>query len=376
MMAKRELDPRLKALYDAGKKVYSISKINTIDECLYEAYNAYVLHDRGTNGVYGILGTKIHDKLEEIMNGKATPAELPNTLNEELSDLDMLGIEFPKDFKGNDTIRNNWIADMKHFCETFEPPKGKFDTEELFIYELDEERYVQGYIDLIRHNEEDDTISIFDWKTSSQFNKDDLLHHGRQLVLYAIAKEAQGIKVRDVSWIMLKYCQVSFFGKKRSNSKKLEDITKVINRGKLVSELRNNLEYDLSVAGYDEVDIECMLNKALEDNSLDSLPENIRNKYKIEPYIRTYEITDELKQECINYINETADKFESLDNSSDKSFPPRNFTRINGNNNEVEDTFFCHTLCNYRNSCKHIKSFDELQKLKKETEHTEEDDLF
>ena len=91
-MAKRELDPRLKALYDAGKKVYSISKINTIDECLYEAYNAYVLHDRGTNGVYGILGTKIHDKLEEIMNGKATPAELPSTLNEELSDFDMLGI--------------------------------------------------------------------------------------------------------------------------------------------------------------------------------------------------------------------------------------------------------------------------------------------
>ena len=40
---------------------------------------------------------------------------------------------------------------------------------------------------------------------------------------------------------------------------------------------------------------------------------------------------------------------------------------INGNNNKVEDTFFCHTLCNYRNSCKHIKSFDELQKLKKET---------
>ena len=31
LMAKRELDSRLKALYDAGKKVYSISKINTID---------------------------------------------------------------------------------------------------------------------------------------------------------------------------------------------------------------------------------------------------------------------------------------------------------------------------------------------------------
>ena len=135
-MAKRELDPRLKELYAAKKKVYSISKINTIEECLYEAYNAYVLKDRGQNGIYGILGTKVHDKIESIVKGEATPDELPGTLKEELSDLEMLGIEFPKDFKGNDTIRNNWVADMSHFCKTFIPPEGKFDTEELFIYKL------------------------------------------------------------------------------------------------------------------------------------------------------------------------------------------------------------------------------------------------
>ena len=127
-MAKRDKDPRLQELFSAGKNVYSISKCNTIEECLFEAYNTYILHNKGTNGIYGILGTKIHDKLEEIINGKATVDELPTTLNEELLDLDMLGVEFPKDFKGNDTIRNNWVADMKHFCKTFQPPKGTFKT--------------------------------------------------------------------------------------------------------------------------------------------------------------------------------------------------------------------------------------------------------
>ena len=108
------------------------------------------------------------------------------------------------------------IADMKHFCETFYPPKGKFKTEELVIYHLgrtlnpskDElnksDRYVQGYIDLIREND-DGTISIYDWKTSTKFSAADLLHHGRQLVFYALAKEAEGYTVKDVAWIFLKY---------------------------------------------------------------------------------------------------------------------------------------------------------------------------
>lgn len=367
-LAKREKDTRLQELFARGAKVYSISKINTIAECLYEAYNAYILHNKGQNGIYGILGTKIHDKLEQIINNEASALELPETLNQELLDLDMLGITFPKDFKGNDSIRDNWVADMKHFCKTFVPPKGTFDTEELFIYPLSNDRYVQGYIDLIRHNA-DGTISIYDWKTSSKFSADDLLHHGRQLVLYAIAKEAQGEIVRDVSWIMLKYCKVTFLGKKRSNSKELTQIEKIVNRGKLVQELRNNLEYDLSAAGYDEIDAECMLTHALQENSLDSLPEQIRANYKITPYVQQYPITEELKKECLSYINQYAELFETLDSSSDTQYPPRSFVRVSSRGKESEDIFFCTTLCNYRNSCKYIQDY----KAKKAVETNKED---
>ncbi len=57
---------------------------------------------------------------------------------------------------------------MKHFCNTFKAPKGKFTTEELVIYPLSEDRYVQGYIDLIRENP-DGTISIYDWKNIDRF---------------------------------------------------------------------------------------------------------------------------------------------------------------------------------------------------------------
>lgn len=371
-MAKREIDPRLQELFNEKKHVYSISKCNTIDECLYEAYNAYVLHERGSNGIYSILGSKVHDCLESVTNGEVSPSVLPSVLEEELNDLSMLGIDFPKDRNGGDSIRNSWVADMKHFCENFVPLEGKFDTEELFIYQLNEDRYVQGYIDLIRHND-DGTISILDWKTSSAFSKEDLLHHGRQLILYAIAKEAEGFKVRDVAWYMLKYCEVSFMGKKRANSKELSLITKVVNRGKLVSELKNNIEYHLSATGYDEIDIECMLNQALEENSLSCLPADIQSKYKIEPHIRQYEITDELKVECIQYINSMADKWESLDTSSAANFPPRSFTKKTKQGKEVDSSYFCQVLCNYRNTCKYLKMYKEMQNNEPEDEFS---DLF
>ena len=69
-MAQRELDPRLKALFDAKKKVYSISKLNTIDQCEYQAYLSYVKHAKQSSSCYSILGTRIHDCLEAIINGE------------------------------------------------------------------------------------------------------------------------------------------------------------------------------------------------------------------------------------------------------------------------------------------------------------------
>jgi hypothetical protein len=369
-LAKREKDPRLQALFDAGKNVYSISKANTIEECLYEAYNTYILHNKGVNGIYGVLGTRIHDQLEAIVQGEAAVDTLPDVLNQELMDLDLLGLEFPKDFKGNDSIRDNWIADMKHFCNTFQPPKGRFRTEELVLYKLSDDRYIQGYIDLIRENS-DGTISIYDWKTSTDFKTADLIHHGRQLVFYALAKEAEGYKVRDVSWIMLKYCEVKFMGKKRSNSKTKTEMVKVLNRGKLISELKNHIECDLTELGYDEIDIEIMLKAALKDNSFDPLPDEIKSKYIVKPYVRKYEITDELRQETIDYLNRQADLFESLDTNNAESWSPRKFTRINGNGKEVEDIFFCRNLCNFRNSCVHLKRYLDDKALNSDREDWE-----
>ena len=110
---------------------------------------------------------------------------MPGVLKSELEDLEMLDLNFPKDRQGGDSIRDSWVADMSHFCSNFTPPKGKFETEQFVLYKVNDDRYVQGFIDLIRKNA-DGTIRIDDTmctgcglcETLCKFNAIELLKAG------------------------------------------------------------------------------------------------------------------------------------------------------------------------------------------------------
>ena len=369
-MATREKNEELQQLFEEGKNVYSHSKLSTIDNCLYGSYLTYIKHEKGQNNIYALAGGKIHDALESIVNGDKDESCLLPTLNEELEDYEMLGIDFPKDRNGEDSIRKGWIANMTHFCNTFQKPKGKFITEEFLLLKVDDEHYLQGYCDLIKIvDEKNKIVSVYDWKTSSQFSKEDLVHHGRQLVIYQMALEQLGYTVKECAWIMLKYCTIQYMGKKRANSKEESLIKKVCERKKIVQELKDDIEMRLINLGYDEVDIEIMLNEALVNNSLDGLPEEIQDRYRIIPYVRKYEVTDEIKEECINYIKSTSKLWEGLD-GKESSYPPRKFTKLTKAGREVDDIFLCTNLCNHKN-CPYLRKY-----LDTKQNNTEDEDLF
>lgn len=203
-MGERIINEKLKELYDNDIPVYSISRLDTINNCMYEAYKTYIKHEKGLQNVYALLGGKIHDVLEAIVNNNATKDDLLPAMNAELEDLEMMNLEFPKDRNGGDSIKEGWVTNITHFCNTYEAPAGKFDTEQFFLYKTPKGRFLQGYIDLLQKNE-DGTISIFDYKTSSMYKGEDIKAHGRQLITYALAKEQEGYKVDKVAWIFLKY---------------------------------------------------------------------------------------------------------------------------------------------------------------------------
>lgn len=114
---------------------------------------------------------------------------------------------------------------------------------------------------MIIHNI-DGTVTVIDYKTSSKYSGQDLKKNANQLLLYAIALEQEGYVVREVSWLMLKYCTVA--GKRNGS-------TKTIKR----SELYENQEF--------------------------------------EPCFVKYPYNDETKRECEEWIISTIEEIESLD---------------------------------------------------------------
>lgn len=368
----RDVDPRLQKLWDKGENVYSISRIDTINDCLYSAYRTYILNEKGHGNVYSCAGSVIHEILEKITNGEATEKDLLPGVKAELDNLEALGIEFPKDRNEGDSIKVNWITNMEHFCKTYIAPKGKkLKTEELFLYTTPKGYHFQGYIDL-QQEFKNGSIAIYDYKSSSMYKGEDLKSHARQLILYALGKEQEGIKVRSANWVFLKYCTIKFMGKKTAKSKEKTEIIKHIERRKLGQELEGYLYADMIEAGYDEMDIEIILDKYKKTNIMKgSIPDKIAEKYTIRPCVISVDLDQESKDECIQYLEDTVEKWEALNPKNEFDYLPKSFTKIQKDGKEVKDTFFCHQLCNHGHVCPYLKDFEDQWK-----NENENDDLF
>ena len=368
----RALDSRLEELKASGTPIYSISRLDCINRCLAEAYETYRNDNRGESNIYALCGSKVHDVLEGIVNGEKTESDLYPAVTAELEEAEMLGYEFPKMADGSDGIRDKWIKDMTHFCQTYKSPDPKnLSTEELFIYKSPKGNYLQGYIDLQKKNA-DESVDIYDYKTSSLYSGAAIKEHGRQLVVYQMGLEQAGVKVGKVAWIFLKYVEIRFMGKKTVKSKEKTEISKVVERCKIGDEMAKYVEQVMIEQGFDEVDIEVAICDFKKNNSFSVLPESVSSEFKMLPYVMRYEVTDEIKKECEDYIDNTIEMWESL-GDDENNYPPLKFTKIQKNGKEVSDIFYCTKLCSHGKTCKYLHDYlDKLDSGSKD----EYDDLF
>lgn len=363
-MGQREDSKILSDLRKSGAKIYSISRLNTMNTCPYQAYLNYVLGVEGKNkGIYGILGGKVHDVLEGCIKGEKTPEDIKPAIESELMDLEMFGIEFPLDRNGNPTIRNNWIANMTKFAEEFKTPKGNFDTEQLIIYPLGNNRYMQGYVDAIRHNS-DGSVWLLDWKTSTNFTGDHLIEAGRQLVLYKLALEREGYTVKKASWVMLKYCETEW--KSYVKKTKSYKTNKKVSQWKdLIKDLSTPIETALEATGkYGEIEIDFMLEEGIQKNSWEVFPPEIQSQFKTRVYVRDYEIGQDEIDETLSYINKMIEKYETF-GEIESNYHPCNIEK---------QSFFCNSLCNFGGKSGQCKFYEDYkaQFVSKD----EEEDLF
>lgn len=362
-MAERAVENRVEELRKNGANIYSISRLNCMNQCEYQAYLNYIANVPQDNNCWAVLGGRIHNALQDCVENGTDESCVMEAIGDELDTLNTVyGLDFPLDRNGKDTIRQNWINNMTCFAKAFKTPKGNFQTEQLVLYQVGENDWMQGYVDLIRLND-NGTMSIYDWKTSSQFTKDHLVEAGRQLCLYAMAKEAEGCKVDRVAWVMMKYCVVKWDQVLKNGSRKTKE--KVCEWRNLGKDMRGIVEKALYDAGYDDFDTEIYLNDMVENNSLSGLPENIKNAFKVGIYVREYELTDDVRKECLDYIRKTIVKFKGK-GRDETNFAPCDIEK---------NSFYCQSLCGYGGKSGKCKYWmDYCSKFSSET--ADEDDIF
>ena len=200
----------------SGKTLWSYSRLSKFHSCKYEYYLQYIAKNRnGRNNVYAVLGDIVHQCLEGFIKGEYNREQMLQkfetiysstkipTLNQTVL------LQFP-----SEKIEKTYIECIRIFLKNYIPAKADKILLEEFLWHLfggNQKIAVQGYADCILCFNEDNTVIIDDFKTSTKFNKDDLLEKGRQLVMYAyMYQKRTGISVKMVRWLMLKYWEVSF----------------------------------------------------------------------------------------------------------------------------------------------------------------------
>lgn len=319
---------KIKSIYGEDVKFYSISRLNNFNNCKRAYYYTYIKKKEQDANIYSILGSAVHNDMERMFVSGIDILER-KSFDEEWRKSKLFGIKFM-----SEKVEENYKKDMDMFYKVYNKPEGDFISELGFILKIDNKKYLVGYIDLIEMLK-DNSIKIYDIKTSSLFRGDKIKDAGRQLVLYERAmNELYGLNVVENGWIMTKYLQIQIGSNK----------PKIISAREWVSKSKVQLKTLLKKEGIESIMIDAMLAKCEAVNNIDILPEKIRNQVSISTYVCKYDITQEVKDECMEYILNTIENIENTD--------VKNINEWECNVNE----FYCRNLCAFsKKHCKHWK---------------------
>ena len=130
---------------------------------------------------------------------------------------------------------------------------------------------------------------------------------------------------------MLKYVEIS---NKLKNGKIR---TTIADRAHILEKLKSDITKELkALKQYDGLQIEMMVDEAIENNSFDNLPQSIRDKYTIKDYICYYDFTEERKRETQAFIQAKIEDIEMFEDNKNW-WEPKEITPYT--------SFYCQNLC-------------------------------
>ncbi|MFC9727528.1 PD-(D/E)XK nuclease family protein [Bacillus cereus] len=378
--------------------LWSFSKMSTYLQCswLYKLKYIDKIRLKGDN-CYTHFGTVSHDVIQGFYDEVHTYEQMIEKFNNEFIKWqinDDPALKF-----NSDKERDGYIENLRHYFTHTEKIPYKVVNEKavLAVFEGAKKYVFQGYIDS-QYTDDDGIFYILDYKTSSKsgFTGKDLLKKAQQLMIYAVGiNQFHKIPIDKIRlrYDMMKYCNISFMqknGKMKTTKaerslwvahisnqirKDFEDVEKSIEKSKKeVVKIKKKIkqkkttpemeeEYstmikieeesikELEKFVFNPLEINEMMDKAMNENTLEGLPQFIQDKYTVENcYIDvelTEEIVEEFKVELVSVLDKIIAKTEgeNVDEAFDRS-------RIDNS-----DSFYCNTLCDMKAKCKFYEEY-------------------
>lgn len=326
------------------KSIWSYSRLNTYLTCPHSYYLGYVKKFQGKENIYSSIGSLVHSICEDLQNKNINNEEAIAKFKVGYDEIVLQGVDFVREQE-----KNNFIYSIIDYFKNYKVTDGEgFKIEQKEFLEIDDTNVLLMFIDLII-KKNDDSIGVYDYKTSSKYTKKDLVKNGKQLVLYAytLLKNYPKYKNVDLAWFMLKYVNVTY--NKRTTQ---------ISRHALVTELKDKIFKELEKLDIVDLEANEIYCDAISNNEI---PDKVKDKFIIEDSVVPYEYNEETIKETLDFIINTI-----RDINSDKEFKP---VEINEKNN-----FFCNVLCGQSLNCEALKKYNETEADKNIL--PEEGDLF
>lgn len=306
--------------------IWSWSRVSVYSERPWEYMIRYIRKEKvDTSNTYTHYGEICHQILQDYIEGKYPQSKMIDLFNEAVLQTDLEGkYEFM-----NDNVRKGYIDNLQHYFKHTHYPIDTMDKSiektVMTLFKTPDGKPIVfiGYIDLLTTDPEDGKVVVVDFKTSSsgKFTGQALQESARQLKLYAMGiSQMYKIPIEKIKlrYDMQKYLTVSFLQKNGKWSKPtLKERTKWVPTQE--ARIRKGLE-DL---GYDMFEADLMYERAVHLSSLEEMPEELQERFKLDTGMieldMTQEIVDEMNEWIVKHVTEAERRAQAED--LDEEFP-------------------------------------------------------
>lgn len=211
-MDKKKLEhPVYSKLRREKTRLISFSEVTEFETCPHARYLHRILKVDGRNNIYGVAGSLCHDLLERHYMDGVTKEDMVTEFEQGMIQIFKDGYSFM-----SDKVGNSWLQNMRMYYQGFESDDNIKSCEDFVAMPLwihDEKLqgvYSQGWIDTILEND-DGSISLGDFKSSTIFKGEDLKDKSKQLILYSIMYEYMYKKpVKSIFFDFMKYSDIEY----------------------------------------------------------------------------------------------------------------------------------------------------------------------